>query len=116
MDQSTTRGLAPSTLINRNVTVMGRRTSVRLEQPMWDALEEICRREHKVLNQLVTEIDQHRHESSLTAAIRVTIMSYFRTAATERGHLRAGHGGLRQPTSVKPYPRRRSVGERRSAA
>jgi predicted DNA-binding ribbon-helix-helix protein len=71
---------------------MGRRTSVRLEQAMWDALEEICRREGKVLNQLVTEIDHIRRESSLTAAIRVTIMLYFKIAATERGHVQAGHG------------------------
>jgi predicted DNA-binding ribbon-helix-helix protein len=94
MDQSAIRDLIPSTLINRNVTVMGRRTSVRLEQAMWDALEEICRREQKVLNQLVTEIDHARRESSLTAAIRVTIMLYFKLAATERGHVQAGHGQI----------------------
>ena len=90
-----------STLINRNVTVMGRRTSVRLEQPMWDALEEICRRERKVMNQLVTEIEHSRQESSLTAAIRVTIMLYFKNAATERGHVRAGHGALRKQAAAK---------------
>jgi predicted DNA-binding ribbon-helix-helix protein len=101
MDQHASRNLVPSTLINRNVTVMGRRTSVRLEQPMWDALEEMCRRERKVLNQLVTEIEHNRQESSLTAAIRVTIMLYFKNAATERGHLRAGHGVLRKPPAAK---------------
>jgi|GEM_PF-1807188 predicted DNA-binding ribbon-helix-helix protein len=100
MDQQAFRNLAPSTLINRNVTVTGHRTSVRLEQPMWDALEEICRRERKVLNQLVTEIDNNRQESSLTAAIRVTIMLYFKTAATERGHVRAGHGVLRKQAAA----------------
>lgn len=107
MDQHSFRGLAPSTLINRNVTVTGRRTSVRLEQPMWDALEEICRRERKVLNQLVSEIDHGRQESSLTAAIRVTIMQYFRTAATERGHLRAGHGAMHKQTAAKATTYRR---------
>jgi predicted DNA-binding ribbon-helix-helix protein len=101
MDQQRFRTQMPSTLINRNVTVMGRRTSVRLEQPMWDALEEMCRRERKVLNQVVTEIEQDRQESSLTAAIRVTIMLYFKTAATERGHLRAGHGALRRHSAPK---------------
>jgi predicted DNA-binding ribbon-helix-helix protein len=99
MDQ----GQIPSTLINRNVTVTGRRTSVRLEQAMWDALEEICRRERKVMNRLITEIEQTRVESSLTAAIRVTIMLYFKTAATERGHVRAGHGSLRKTS--QSYPR-----------
>jgi predicted DNA-binding ribbon-helix-helix protein len=103
MDQNQFRSPTSSTLINRNVTVTGRRTSVRLEQAMWDALEEICRREHKVMNRLITEIEQTRHESSLTAAIRVTIMLYFKTAATERGHVRAGHGSLRK--AGLPYPR-----------
>jgi predicted DNA-binding ribbon-helix-helix protein len=100
MDQSIIKDFVPSTLINRNVTVMGRRTSVRLEQAMWDALEEICRREQKVLNQLVTEIEHARHESSLTAAIRVTIMLYFKLAATERGHMQAGHGQISRGRSA----------------
>src|ERR1700735_4797142 len=103
MEQSHPKGQGSSTLINRNVTVAGRRTSVRLEQAMWDALEEVCRREGKVMNRLITEIEQTRQESSLTAAIRVTIMLYFKTAATERGHVRAGHGSLRE---ARPsYPR-----------
>ena len=86
-----------STLVNRNVTVRGKRTSVRLEPPMWDALEEICQRERKLVNQFVTEIDDERSESSLTAAIRVSIMRYYRHAATESGHARAGHGTWRHP-------------------
>jgi predicted DNA-binding ribbon-helix-helix protein len=116
MDQQSFRILAPSTLINRNVTVTGRRTSVRLEQPMWDALEEICRREHKVLNQLVTEIENNREESSLTAAIRVTIMLYFKTAATERGHVRAGHGPMRKQAAPKSAGYPHQIMRRRSAA
>ncbi len=40
---------APSSLISRNVTVAGHRTSMRLEPAMWDALGEICRREHASL-------------------------------------------------------------------
>ncbi len=81
-----------STLINRNVTVAGRRTSMRLEPAMWEALQQLCRREGKTLNELVTEIDRQRSESSLTAAIRVYLLSYFRAAATDEGHRLAGHG------------------------
>ena len=83
-----------STLINRNVTVAGRRTSMRLEPAMWDALQQICRREGKTLNELVTEIDRQRQESSLTAAIRVYLLLYFSAAATDEGHRLAGHGSL----------------------
>jgi|SRR6516162_3413731 len=83
---------AQSTLVNRNVTVGDRRTSMRLERAMWDALQEICRREGMSLNELVTEIDAQRTESSLTAAIRVHLLRYFSAAATDEGHRLAGHG------------------------
>jgi predicted DNA-binding ribbon-helix-helix protein len=83
-----------STLVNRNVTIDGRRTSLRLEPAMWDALEEICRREDMSQHELCAMIDQRRRASSLTAAIRVFIINYFRAAATEEGHAGIGHGAL----------------------
>ncbi len=83
-----------STLVNRNVTVGGRRTSLRLEPAMWDALEEICQREEMSQHELCAMIDERRRASSLTAAIRVFIVNYFRAAATEEGHANMGHGRL----------------------
>jgi predicted DNA-binding ribbon-helix-helix protein len=81
-------------LQNRNVMISGRRTSVRLEPQMWDALQEIARRERRSINEVASLIDAQRHGSSLTAAIRVFIVSYFRAAATDDGHANAGHGGV----------------------
>jgi predicted DNA-binding ribbon-helix-helix protein len=82
-----------SSLISRNITIDDHRTSVRLEPDMWIALREICRREHTSLHSLCTEIaDRKPQNSSLTAAIRVFIMAYYRAAATEDGHSKAGHG------------------------
>jgi predicted DNA-binding ribbon-helix-helix protein len=69
-----------STLLNRNVTVAGHRTSIRLEPAMWEALQQVCTREHKPLNELVTEVERQRVESSLTAAIRVYLLHYFQAA------------------------------------
>jgi predicted DNA-binding ribbon-helix-helix protein len=89
-----------STLINRNVTVAGHRTSIRLEPAMWDALRQMCEREHKPLNELVTAIENQRVESSLTAAIRVYILRYFSAAATDEGHRLAGHGEPRRQLPV----------------
>jgi predicted DNA-binding ribbon-helix-helix protein len=83
--------LQESTLRSGNVTVNGRRTSIRLEPAMWQALREISTREGKTLHALVTEIEHARAQSSLTAAIRVFLLDYFRAAATEEGHRRAGH-------------------------
>ena len=82
-----------STLVSRNVVVANRRTSVRLEPEMWDGLREICQRERSTLHQICTTVAlQKLEETSLTAAIRVFVMRYFRLAATEEGHAKAGHG------------------------
>jgi len=89
---------AASTLVSRNLTVAGHRTSIRLEPAMWEALSELCAREHQTINAIATEIGRGRSESSLTAAIRVHVLGYFRAAATEDGHVRAGHGsGVSHP-------------------
>ena len=49
---------------------------------MWEALQEIARRQATNINQLVTEIDRRRYSSSLTAAIRVDIVDFYRAAAS----------------------------------
>ncbi|HEY0837248.1 MAG TPA: ribbon-helix-helix domain-containing protein [Azospirillum sp.] len=74
-------------LICRNVTVSGRRTSLRMEPLLWDSLKEICEREGCTLNELCTMIDSRRGTANLTASIRVFIVSYFRQAVakTPRG-------------------------------
>ncbi len=79
-------------LINRNILSRQGRTSMRLEQELWDALEEICRREHATLASMVQRIDAGRKPGSRTSAVRVHIIRYFRNAATEAGHRAAGHG------------------------
>ncbi len=89
-----------STLVNRNVTVEGHRTSIRLEPAMWEALFMVCKRENKSLNELVTTIARSRNQSTLTAAIRVFLLTYFQAAATDEGHLRAGHGIARSRIRV----------------
>lgn len=84
---------ARSSLVIHNVVVAGRRTSVRLEPVMWEALVDIARRQRIATNTLVTSIDRERTASSLTAAIRVFIVDYYRSAATttaEATYARAG--------------------------
>ena len=82
-----------STLDSRNVTVGGHRTGIRLEPEMWSGLAEICRREHVIMHEVCTAVAMCKQENtSLTAAIRVFVMAYFRAAATEDGHSKAGHG------------------------
>ena len=89
-----TRTREPTTLVSRNVIVNGRRTSLRLEPEMWEGLDEIAQREAQSVNELVAFVDRHRDAATLTSDVRVFVLSYFRSAATERGHAAAGHGIL----------------------
>jgi predicted DNA-binding ribbon-helix-helix protein len=70
-----------STLRIRNVVVAGHRTSVRLEPLMWDALQEIAAGQGMNVNQLVTQIKRSGGRSSLTSAIRVYIVDFYRSRA-----------------------------------
>ena len=70
-----------SPLITRNVTVSGRRTSVRLEPDLWEALWEIANRENRSLHEICTDIDRTRGTTRLTSAMRIYIVNYFRSAA-----------------------------------
>lgn len=84
-----------TTLVSRNITVNGRRTSVRLEPEMWAAMREISRREECSIHDICSLIAMRKNDqTSLTAAIRVFLMLYFRAATTEDGHSRAGHGSF----------------------
>ncbi|MBV8889326.1 MAG: ribbon-helix-helix domain-containing protein [Alphaproteobacteria bacterium] len=76
---------AESSLVIGNVVVAGRRTSVRLEPMMWEALRDIAAEREISLHDLVTEIDRERTTSSLTAGIRVYIVEFYRSAARAAG-------------------------------
>lgn len=84
-----------STLISKNVTIRGHRTSIRLEPEMWDALKDISQREGTSIHNICSLISLRKvTESSLTASIRVFLMLYYRAATTSDGHARAGHGSF----------------------
>ena len=70
---------------------------------MWDALYDICSRERITIHTLCTMIDERKDpNTSLTAAIRVFALAYFRAAATEEGHSRVQHGQGR-PFTDTPF-------------
>lgn len=99
-----------STLVSRNITILGHRTSVRLEPEMWNALKDIARREQCSTHEICSLIQLRKNlRTSLTAAIRVFLMLYYRAASTEQGHARAGHGSFenmkkRAHVTALPYP------------
>jgi predicted DNA-binding ribbon-helix-helix protein len=58
-------------------------------------LLEIARRERVTVDQLCTAIAAAKSRRlSLTAAIRLGVLQYYRDAATEADHIMAGHGKI----------------------
>lgn len=71
-----------STLQSKNIRVHMRRTSVRLEPEMWDALHEIAALEGCSIHHICTAVhDSRGDKTSFTAALRVFLMVYYRSAA-----------------------------------
>ena len=68
-------------LQSKNVRIHNRRTSVRLEPEMWSALNEISSIEGCSIHDLCSAVsDLKEAGSSFTAALRVFLMEYYRTA------------------------------------
>jgi predicted DNA-binding ribbon-helix-helix protein len=78
-------------LVIRNIKVQGRRTSIKLEPEIWDALAEICRREYCTTRDLCSYVAEHG-QGSLASSLRIFILDYFHASATEDGHRNAEHG------------------------
>jgi predicted DNA-binding ribbon-helix-helix protein len=100
--------MAASRLVNRNITAGGGRTSMRLEPEVWDALREICLREGMELRELIQLVEKTAPEGCRTSAVRVHVLTYFRSAATEEGHSAARHGldGHRHSSEIMESSRR----------
>jgi predicted DNA-binding ribbon-helix-helix protein len=76
-----------SRLVTRNVMLAGKRTSIRLEPEMWDALSLICEQQDKSLHAVCSEIALNNPETAFTSAVRVFILRHF--VASERQRLQA---------------------------
>lgn len=69
-------------LVSKNVRIHDRRTSVRLEPEMWHALREVAEIEGCSIHDLCGAVyDLKEQGASFTAALRVFLMEYYRTAA-----------------------------------
>lgn len=81
-----------TSLVSRNLVICGRRTTVRLEDVIWESLKEAAEREGCSVNTLGSRIyRQKKTAENFSSAIRVFLMLYYRNAATEAGHAEAGH-------------------------
>src|ERR1035438_4313878 len=79
-----------------NIGISGRRTTVRLEDEMWESLKDVAEREGCSVSALASRIyRQKKSDDNFSSAIRIFLMLYYRDAATEAGHAEAGHARIR---------------------
>lgn len=86
-----------SSMLSRNVRIRNRRTSVRLEQSMWQALNEIAEVEKCTIHDLCAAVHDMKEEGlSFTAALRVFLMEYYRSVANASPQVSLVQRTLRQ--------------------
>jgi predicted DNA-binding ribbon-helix-helix protein len=66
-----------SSVVKRSVVIVGRKTSVSLEDPFWDHLKSIARAQRMTLSELVASINGARKQSNLSSAIRLFVLEHF---------------------------------------
>lgn len=64
-----------------SVRIAGRRTSVRLDSEIWEALQAICEIRGISIHDLCTEVEGTRGGRSLVSALRVYAVLFFREMA-----------------------------------
>lgn len=88
-------------LVSKNIRIHKRRTSVRLEPAMWNALQEVAGLEGCSVHDLCGAVyDMKEGAMSFTAALRVFLMEYYRSATRAdqgvhriKNHIKARAGG-----------------------
>jgi predicted DNA-binding ribbon-helix-helix protein len=69
-----------SRILKRSVVLFGRKTSVSLEEPFWQALREIATERGITTGALLNSIASKRVEGNLSSALRVAVLEHFRAA------------------------------------
>ena len=65
-------------LLTRNVVIGGKRTTIRLESAIWDAVEDLCARENMSRHDLCSRVEASRDGLNRAQAIRAVVINYFR--------------------------------------
>jgi predicted DNA-binding ribbon-helix-helix protein len=69
-----------------------------MENAMWEALDDICRRESRHLHEICSLVHRRRAGESFTAAMRIFIVRYYRALLAGDDAMEAGI------TSLEPAP------------
>ena len=79
-----------SVIIKRSIVLNGHKTSVSLENEVWEGLREIADGLKIKVSALVQRIDRERTNRNLSSAIRIYVFTHFRKPATERSATSVG--------------------------
>src|SRR5262245_62922467 len=71
-----------SRVVKRSIVVNGHKTSVSLEDEFWSALKVIAGKRLMNLSDLVTAIDGQRQHGNLSSAIRLFVLDFYRSQAS----------------------------------
>lgn len=65
-------------LINKVIFISNKKTTMRLAQAEWDALDSICQKENIKRNVLIEMINQNKNQNmGLTCCVRLFSINYF---------------------------------------
>ena len=64
--------------VKRSLTIAGHRTSISLEQPFWEALQDIAVQKKLPLAALVAQIDETSRNCGLSSVLRVYVLNHHR--------------------------------------
>ena len=67
-----------SQLVSKNIIIHGKRTSIRLEPDLWEALSHISQLKKVNIHEVCSIIRDSYKNIKLTSAIRVYILNYYR--------------------------------------
>ena len=83
---------------------------------MWRALSDIAEREGRTLHELCTMVHKLRRRTSLTSAVRVFILSYYRTLARDLETNQGTPADLDETEGLRLLPRALGVPPAQNAA
>lgn len=70
--------------VKRSFSIKGHRTSISLETAFWEALKEAAAEDRQSLAAVVASIDAGRGGANLSSAVRVWLLTRYRTRGLDR--------------------------------
>ena len=83
-----------SQTLKRSLVIAGRKKSISLEEVVWRSLKEIAARLDLTLLALLTKIASTKNQGSLSSAIRLFVLDFYRNQVSEENPGRDGAHAL----------------------